>query len=168
MITKKAFLSFVLGISSIPVNAFPIKYLPFSALNISISYQIPTFFSAQYFHFLSNTYLFQRSIFPFPIKYLPFSALNISISYQIPTFFSAQYFHFLGNFWRPPCDCHMQTIITADFGVCPASPLLIGIQQGFSSLGDDKVNWGTDLGGEDEVAIMNVVEIKKKANLHVD
>ena len=40
----------------------------------------------------------------------------------------------------PPCDCHVKTVVAADFWICPGAPLLVSFNEGLAGFGHDEVD----------------------------
>lgn len=40
----------------------------------------------------------------------------------------------------PPCHCHVKAVVTADFGISPASPGLEGLDEGTALLRNGEIN----------------------------
>ena len=40
----------------------------------------------------------------------------------------------------PPCDCHVKTVVAADFWICPGAPLLVSFDEGLAGFGHDEVD----------------------------
>ena len=40
----------------------------------------------------------------------------------------------------PPCDCHVETVVAADFWICPCAPLLVSFNEGLAGFWHDEVD----------------------------
>lgn len=55
----------------------------------------------------------------------------------------------------PPCHCHMQAVVTADFGVCPVAPGLKGLNEGAAFLRNGEID---DHGGASRQSSLELQE----------